>query len=1257
MTEPMPGPAPASRMRRLLRPALWLVGIVLVVAALLFLAVPPVAKHYAVKILGEQLGRTVSIDAISVNPFRLSAQVRGLRILEADGQSEAFSFDALRANLEAESIVRKGVVLHELALDRPRLNLSLDEDGRNNWSDVIERLQANSAESTQDEGPGALFSIGNIRIRHGAIRVDDRVRGQQHELSELDLGLPFISNLPVKVDVFVQPSLSAMLNGDPLKMQARTKPFAESHETVLDLVLNEFDLAPWAAYLPFKPTFRLPSALLTSNLEVSFRQIPDATPELMVRGPVVLRSLVLQDADGGPVASLPEVEFEFADVQPLLGRLHFTHLRMSKPEIDLTRLKDGSLNVMKLIPQNAAAGKGKEAATGKTGGKAANGGGKRAEDGSKAATAANGTKDASPGEIDFLLAHVRIRDGVLRFEDQSLAKPFSTRLEAINLDLRDLATEADIAAQLNLDYVTDAGEKLVHEDQLHLKPFNYDGLLTFENIQLARYAPYLATALPGGELRDGKLSGNVRYHIEIDDKGVPQVEAKAEEVAARDFALALKGSKDAALKVSELQLRDAALNLAARTVNVAEVTVGKAAVSLVRLRDGRFDLEQLIGPQPPAAKKTGEEWTVAVDVLALNGSTLRLEDRSAERPVVTAVGGINLRVEGYSSAKGNSSRLKLDSTLNKNGRVGVNGTVSLVPLKADLKLDLRDIDLTPLQPYALEQAKISISRGRLSTRGSLDVSQDRAGALLARFRGDVGVSNFASVDRINATDFVRWRSLQVGGIDTRLQPFSLAVQRVALDDFYTRLILDEQGRLNLRELQGGGEAADAANGGRPAATASGASAVDAEVHPFADPAMGDPVGGAAPATRSGQSTAELPAPPATPPPPIRVDRIELKRGNVAFSDRFIRPNYDVNLTDLAGSLNGLSSDPNSIAKLALNARVDKSAPVSITGELNPFRQDAHLDIIATVKDFELTGLSSYSGKYVGLGIARGKLSAELHYKIEDRKLTATNQIFLDQLTFGERVESPDAVNLPVELAVSLLKNRRGEIDLHLPISGTLDDPQFSIFGLVVKMLVNLIGKALTAPFALLGSALGGGEELSHLEFAPGVAATGEAQKEKLENLAQALVDRPGLRLDVTGRAEPGIDSEGLRQQMLQRKVRGEKLKGMVRRGQAAPSIDDIEVSDEEYPALLKEVYDEADFRKPRNAVGLTRKLPVADMETLLLDHIGIGEEELRALAQQRAQAVREWLVSEGGVAPERIFVLEPKLAMIGNEGQVVFALR
>ena len=1241
--------------RKGVRRALWAAGVLLGLSAVAYLATPPVARHYAQKYLGEVLGREVSIERVLVNPFRLTAEVGGLRVMEADGSGEALAFDALRANLEIESVVRKGIVLHELALEAPRVKLVLDEGGKHNWTDVLERIQALGGDAPAEDTTPALFSVGNIRISNGHVEVEDKPRGLKHELSEIGLGVPFISNLPVRVDVFVQPSLNATLNGDPLLLNARTKPFAESQETIVDVALKQFDLAPWMAYLPIEPRFKLPSALLTTNLEVSFSQPTDAQPVVALRGPLQIDKLVLQDREGAPVATVAELELEFADVQPLIGRWHFTRLRLDKPEVDLVMFKDGKLNVLDLLPPPAKPAAAKAPGS-KAAGSAAKAGDKKPdaapETPAVAGTDAVPSAAPSPAAPDFLLALTRIRDGVIRFEDRSFAEPFRARIETINLDMRDLSNVGELPAEIRLDYVSDAGEKLVHEDVLRLSPFQFSGNLQFESIKLARYAPYLTQALPGGTISDGALTGALQYRVTLGDKGEPRVELGAETLALRDFALMLKGAKTPAIKVPELDVRAVSVDLAGRNVRLGGLDLKGAAISAVRLKDGSFDLvNALVPPAAPAGKgakrdaaaKDGADWVVAVDKLTLKTASVRLEDRSVRRPVVTTVDNIDFAVDGFTTAKGSTLQFKLDSRFNQRGKIAASGPLTLEPLKADLRLDLRNVDLLPLQPYVLEQTKIAISRGNVTTQGRLNLQTGRRGQILARFNGDVGVANFASVDRLNATDFLRWRTLRVGGIDARLEPFSLAIKRVALDDFYTRLILDDQGRLNLREIGGvtGDEPPPPPKAAAPSVT------VGSEANPM----------GEGPPAAEGKRTVEVAAP-TTPPPPIRIDRVEIKRGNVAFSDRFVRPNYDANLTDLAGTLTGFSTAADAIAKLDLTGKVDKSAPLSINGEFNLFRQDSHLDILAKVNDFELTGLSSYSGKYVGYGIAKGKLSAELNYKIEDRKLTATNQIFLDQLTFGDKVDSPDAVNLPVQLAVSLLKNSRGEIDLRLPVTGTLDDPEFSIFGLVLKMFFNLIGKAITSPFALLGSALGGGgEELSQLTLAPGSAQPGEAQQGKLKTLAQALVDRPALKLDVIGRADPATDLDGLRQVALDNAVRAQKLKAMIARGEDAPSLEDIEVGADEYPALLEKAYKAAEFKKPRNMIGLTKAIPVPEMEALMRANVKAGDAELRALAQQRAQAVREWLAGEGAVPGERIFVLEPKVEAAGEGGQVQFSLR
>jgi len=291
---------------------------------------------------------------------------------------------------------------------------------------------------------------------------------------------------------------------------------------------------------------------------------------------------------------------------------------------------------------------------------------------------------------------------------------------------------------------------------------------------------------------------------------------------------------------------------------------------------------------------------------------------------------------------------------------------------------------------------------------------------------------------------------------------------------------------------------------------------------------------------------------------------------------------------------------------------------------------------------DLSPLTPYSGRYLGYVIEKGKLALNLHYLIEKKKLDSQNKILLDQFTLGSQVESPDATKLPVRLAIALLKNRRGEIDLDIPVSGQIDDPKFSVGRIIIKIFLNLLVKAATSPFALLGSLFGGGEELSYVEFDPGLANLNEAGVKKIDILIKALNDRPSLKLDIEGHADMNKDREGLKQLLFIRKIKAQKLKDMVKQGNAAVPVDEVKIEPAEYANYLKLAYKAEKFPKPRNFLGIAKDLPVAEMEKLMLTQIEVTDGDLRMLASQRALAVKDMLLKSKLVEQERIFLVEPK---------------
>jgi hypothetical protein len=467
---------------------------------------------------------------------------------------------------------------------------------------------------------------------------------------------------------------------------------------------------------------------------------------------------------------------------------------------------------------------------------------------------------------------------------------------------------------------------------------------------------------------------------------------------------------------------------------------------------------------------------------------------------------------------------------------------------------------------------------------------------------------------------------------------SLTIDQIALSDFYARIVVFAEGRLNLQNIAATGPAE------------AGATADDEKTKP--------------PAPRAAANATPAPAPAgAGASPPVKIGKVVLQGGDIAFTDLFVKPNYSADLSEIGGSVTGLSSQLDTTADVVLRGRFAKTAPVEISGKINPLVKDLFLDLKATVRDIELGPLTPYSGKYVGYAIEKGKMSFDVAYKIEHRKLTAANRLVLNQLTFGGRIESPQATKLPVLLAVSLLKDRNGVIDVNLPVSGSLDDPKFSIGGIVVRIIFNLIEKAVTAPFSLIANLVGGSgsEELSYVEFDYGRALPTAAGQEKLVKLQSALVERPGLKLDITGRVDPEKDREGLRHYRFEQQVKVQKLKEMVKQGSSVSSVDQISIDPQDYEKYLRLAYKDAKFAKPRNALGFTKDLPVAEMEKLMQTNTQVSDDDLVTLANQRAQLAKDAITKDGKVALERVYLLAPNLNAKGDDklkaSRVDFALK
>lgn len=834
-------------------------------------------------------------------------------------------------------------------------------------------------------------------------------------------------------------------------------------------------------------------------------------------------------------------------------------------------------------------------------------------------------------------------------------KPFSkTRESSVNIAVSalDLARyfeyvplQQDIAlpagkldASLEIDFsqppgkpptVALSGKAALHDVRLTMaggKPLASAALFSVDvqSVDLTRKKAALRSAtLQQAEfhLPDGKLvmAANEARMAE----GGANFSATAQALSLRELAvdgLILKEpeAKAALVEIGALALRGGNVDLAGRNAMLDEFATSRGTLQLGRNARGEIDLLALFArpsSAPSGSQQAGSKpWQFALKKLSLAEYGIRFTDAKPEEPVNLALDSISIEASDISSEKNHLAKVTLGLQTNKTGSLAVAGSAGLNPLAAKLGVELKGLKLKPFQPYFTDMLSIILTDGAASAKGELSLNSGASDSPDVAFRGDAGISRLAAIDKEEEDDFLKWNSLSLKRIDLSTQPPRIDIAEIALTDFYSRLIINEDGTLNLQSVL------------KPARSKA---AAEAKVK-----------------VPEGENV-----PVATPPGyKVNVARFSLRNGQVDFSDYFINPNYDAHLTNLGGAVTGLSSDPGVLAEVGLNGRVDNQGQLDINGRINPLAGNLFLDLVANLKDFELSSLEPYSAKYAGYGIQKGKLSFDVKYKIENRQLVAENHLFLNQLTFGDKVESPQATKLPVLLAVALLKDRNGNIDINLPISGSLDDPQFSVGGLVIKVIVNLVVKAVTAPFALIGSLFGGGEELDYLAFAPGRHELDQPAEAKLASLARALQDRPGLKLDIAGQVDPASDVEGLKRAQLEHKVKAQKFKELLKEEKAPASVDEVKVESAEYARYLTAAYKQEKIpNKPRNLVGLAKDLPVAEMEKLLLAHFQADADDLRELANHRAQAAKEYLTGSGRIEAERVFLLAPRTAKAGEE--------
>ena len=643
--------------------------------------------------------------------------------------------------------------------------------------------------------------------------------------------------------------------------------------------------------------------------------------------------------------------------------------------------------------------------------------------------------------------------------------------------------------------------------------------------------------------------------------------------------------------------------------------------------DQPWSLATLVAPAPPArgrgapapadpAPPAGPEkpWAASLRIFDSTGFSVRVEDRGPRTPATLTLDRLAFHLEGFTTERGRPARLTLRGRFNEKATINLAGSFGLEPLTAAVKIGLKGLPLVPLQPYYEDLAGVLITGGAVSVDGTATVTMGPNGPVVT-YRGDLGLEGFGANDKAGTEELLRLGGVKVTGVEVGSEPLKVRVGEVALQGLVARIVVQPDGSLNLAAISSAGPPPGAAKAGDSGAVT-------------APPASAKAPGAAAASAA---------------PPPVRIGRVTLASSSVSFTDRSISPAFGLSLDHLSGQVSGIALDDPQRAEIRLEGRIGGDSPVMIVGQVCPAPATRYIDLSIKFQSVDLSAMTPYSGRFLGYAVQKGALSLDLHYLIDQQKLKASNGVRIDQLTFGQAISSPTATKLPVRLAVSLLKDRHGVIALDVPVAGSLGDPKFKVWGVILTVLKNLLIKAATSPFALLGSLFGKGEELSFLEFEPGRAAIAAAGRRKLQVMQKALYERPGLRLEIEGHVDPDQDLAALRRLALERKVKAQKLKETVGAGATDATLEQMTVPPAEYPRWLKRAYDAEPIPgKPKTFIGTSREVPASEMERLIVASLRITNDDLRLLARRRAEVVRDALVKSRQVELSRLFIIEPK---------------
>lgn len=835
-------------------------------------------------------------------------------------------------------------------------------------------------------------------------------------------------------------------------------------------------------------------------------------------------------------------------------------------------------------------------------------------------------KEKSDGDpFPITIVKTVISKGKLNWDDAFYIHRQNETIYPIDLNLDQFTTIVDKQSQMNVSLALASGGELNWKGDLILTPLKSTGQIKLNQVDFNKVWQLFIQDSVNFKISKGSEIITVDYDLTDTGKGLQFLVNNAN-ININELQLSEKGIDDPVINIPNFKVSGITVNLLNKQVVIDKVLAENAQFKAWLNKEGVINYQSLFdtktkekSAQKPAASAKEEPWSVVLNHLNMSEFSFNFVDNSLSTPAVIDITSLNINATELSNKPGAKLPFDLGLKINKQGNLKIDGSAVLAPFSSDLNVKADNIALNDFQPYVDSFARLDLISGLFNVNINMNLAQEANKPFDLKLKGDSHITDFVTRDKKSNKDFLKWKKLSVEKINVDLAANSYLIDRVKIDQPYTRVLIRKNKSINVNDII------------------------------IKKNTKEEPDNKKEPSPDKNQTQ-----------PTFKIAHFDITRGMSDFSDLSLILPFSAHINKLKGNVKGISSDQNATIKVALNGRVANLAPVIIKGNISPGKGNSNFDL--DFKSMPLPLMTPYMAEFAGRKIEKGNMSLTLKYDILNNQLKASNNLLIDQLVLGEKVDNPDAASLPLDLAIALLADSEGKIKLDMPITGSLDDPQFSIASLVFDTLVNVLTKVISSPFNAVASIVGSDEDISKISFSPGESSLDDNQKQKLDSLAKALADRPALKLEIKGAAFskedwPHLQVEALNKQLLkmradeESKDTGEKV-----------LPEHLNYSKEENQRLLADLFIQKFPALGKKSLFGTPTLIEPEKgdfhevaQTKMAELIKPDTQRLEKLAVARAQAIAKHLSSKE-ISIDRVYLLNVVIDPKDYEGNIAASL-